>query len=1067
MLGILLAVQSAIGASTPPIDNMIYTAGTTTTDAQNRSWAYVLWQATTPQLVRGKSYAVYAKSGDANSPALYQRKAVVRLQTEPALIDALLQRSVNLGENLPLLEERLAHLFQKLAPPAGATLADKLSIIIRSALDDPEQFKSLLLISRVHPGVSLCIGFSHAEILPNAGPTTFEIRQYDEAKDSDVGVIGRVTITANAPLVLPAPGAPVQVPDVPVTSAKGDLNAKFRWASPDPLRRLSLMGYGYNLYRVTRTYAEQHNFHLNPPAVGLLAQLSAQNLNNPTNPPVKRVNEPPILTQGEFTAANVANFDPQAGGDNTTYFVHDDNRRYEPGGMPFQNGDQFYYFVAARDILGRDGASSPGKLVTLCDRLPPEAPQDLTVANDYSKLPNQPSKQVFRIRWKQNTNTATETHTFYYVYRWANHSDYLQDILDPINHPNRVGAPVAQIPGEDTLSIIDDGLGAPQMPQDAGKTFWYTVRVKDDSACGGNFSPHSGPIFGVLRDREGPGAPNGVLGINCCKPVVAASTNRDLVYPGSDPTRAYFRPICNRLNPVIEWAEFYAFSFAASNLMTRSYFPDGINTVRTDYSIARSALVNTPLTILCRVGSADGKVSVFAMTNPGIPSANSLREVAFNADLDCHRVFVGPNGSEECGTHQTNPTGNGTNNCVEVFLGLAPETREVKLYRRVDMGPLTLIDQNLNGTNKVVYFQDCTPLANPAEVCYFAQAFDENGNPSALTPVGTCIKKTGATKLAKPILSPLEPAGTHFGPLMDITWFCPHYGIERFEVSIAVADNSTMPNQISQMLTPLVRVDPAVDFKIDGKPKKDDFSVYKTMVVGPEFGKGARFSVTVAIELGKTYDVYVRPIGKDGSTGERSNAEEFIWSDPPGTTPLVPWPARPLPPIGQAFSPLLGATNLPSEQYPVGIRIGTQLPVVGFTGVTNGNAILQNLITPLTYTFMKKGGGMVLPLALYRYQVPNANHPVVSGDLTQVSPLMEKIAFQHTTLAPYGSVTILRDPFVGVFPRIDRESGAPVYDLFLLDTQPVITGARYGYLLVRFGANREIEEVIPTNEVEL
>src|SRR5262249_45827393 len=163
------------------------------------------------------------------------------------------------------------------APPPGASLAEKLSIIIRSALDNPEHFKSLLLISRVHPGVSLCVGFAYADLIPNAGQTTFEIRQYDAAQDQDVGVIGRVTVAAGVPMVLPAPGAPVQVPDVPVTSAKGDLNAKFRWAAPDDLRRLALMSYGYNLYRMTRSFAEQHNYHLNPPAPGVLAQLSQQN----------------------------------------------------------------------------------------------------------------------------------------------------------------------------------------------------------------------------------------------------------------------------------------------------------------------------------------------------------------------------------------------------------------------------------------------------------------------------------------------------------------------------------------------------------------------------------------------------------------------------------------------------------------------------------------------------------------------------------------------------------------------------------------------------------------------
>ena len=41
------------------------------------------------------------------------------------------------------------------------------------------------------------------------------------------------------------------------------------------------------------------------------------------------------------------------------------------------------------------------------------------------------------------------------------------------------------------------------------------------------------------------------------------------------------------------------------------------------------------------------------------------------------------------------------------------------------------------------------------------------------------------------------------------------------------------------------------------------------------------------------------------------------------------------------------------------------------------------------------------------------------------------------------------------------------HDMMLLDRQPVIKGAKYKYLLVRFGTNKEIERVIVTNEVQV
>ncbi len=1060
----LLLVSTAV-AQPQPLENLLYSAGTTIADAQNRQWAYLLWQASTPELIQERSFAIYRKNGDANSPALYERKSVSRLTLDPTVIQVMIQRAGNLGEVPALLEEHLDNLFQKLVPPSGASLADKLSIVLRSSLAEPEHYRNLILLSRVHPAVTLCLGNGFADQVPPVGSFTYEIRQYDPAKLQDIAVVGRVTVTAGAPTILPAPGAPVQVPDVPVTSAKGDLNAKFRWIMPDDLRRLSLMSYGFNLYRVTTNYALPHNFHNIAPARGQLAQLAAQFGNNPSNPPVALVNKSPILKSKDFTAADVANFNTNSpAGDDTTYFVHDDNDRYKPGHVPFQNGEKYYYFVVARDILGRDGLTSAGTLVTMCDRLPPESPRGVAVENDYAKQPNQAPVQVLKVSWLQNTNTAQETHVAYFVYRWTNHSDYLKDTLNPVMHPNLVGV-VAHVPGQTRLTILDNGPGSPQMPADAGKTFWYTVRALDNGACGGNFSAHSGPIFGVLRDRTGPDAPTGVVGITCCQPVMAGPTIQDLVLSSGDPTRAYFRVACDRSSDAIEWAEFYAFNTDPTNLLHRVYYPGTLGRVSTDVSWPRAQLQNSPVPFYCRVGMSGGKVSTFRTGSAGATTAGAIRQVTYQASVDCNRVVLGPLGEGHCDRHEPNPPGgSGTNNCIELLLSFAAGTKEVKVYKRVDEGPLMLIEQGRT-TNASAVIQDCTPIANAGDVCYFAQAFDENGNASALVPIGNCVPVGGATPIAKPILAPIAAAGSLGSPAMDVTWFCPPYGVERFEVSIAIEGDAVTPTQMAPKLSDKVRVDPDVDFKISGDAKKDDFSVYRTILIGPNFGESAKFRITASIELGKTYYVYVRAIAKDGTVGERSNAEKFNWSQPSSGGPQVPWPDRPLP-AGQApFDPGILAAALPSEAYPVGIRIGAKLPIVG--SPTNGNAMISSFTSPLNYLFAKKGGATVLPLAVYRYQVPNASFPIVSGDVTQVTPLMEKIAYQQTTVAPYGQVTVIRDPFIGVFRYSSSPLGGATYDMFLLDTQPVVTGARYGYLLVRFGANHEIEEVIPTNEVDL
>ena len=72
--------------------------------------------------------------------------------------------------------------------------------------------------------------------------------------------------------------------------------------------------------------------------------------------------------------------------DRTTYFFSDNNGRLS-GGQPFIDGTNFYYFITARDILGRDGLASPGGLATACRRIPPQAPTQFKVQNTVQVLP--------------------------------------------------------------------------------------------------------------------------------------------------------------------------------------------------------------------------------------------------------------------------------------------------------------------------------------------------------------------------------------------------------------------------------------------------------------------------------------------------------------------------------------------------------------------------------------------------------------------------------------------------------------------------------------------------------
>ena len=89
---------------------------------------------------------------------------------------------------------------------------------------------------------------------------------------------------------------------------------------------------------------------------------------------------------------------------------------------------------------------------------------------------------------------------------------------------------------------------------------------------------------------------------------------------------------------------------------------------------------------------------------------------------------------------------------------------------------------------------------------------------------------------------------------------------------------------------------------------------------------------------------------------------------------------------------------------------------------------------------------------------------MVSGDIIQCSPLMESIAFEKS-----GTSAIIWDPFV-IYDGISVNLGSGTINYlntYLRDTQPVLAGARYKYVLVRFGKDGEIAEVLGTNEMEV
>lgn len=1054
----VLRAQDALGP-------FISTVGTTAREpGTGRDWAYLLWTANTPALLNGRSHAIYAKAGDANAAALFTRVAIVSLQTEAVTLAPLLARGAALGDDTNVLSSDIDALFGKFVS-SGLPLTDKLSAVVRGGLIEEQHFGRLLLLARTHPSVAMALGFGHATLLA-PGTTTFEVREFDRGTDTDGAVVGRVTVTAGSPVVLPAPGPPVAMPQ---TDARGHLNAQLRWSVPDPLRRLSLLQHGYNVWRVREDFAKPRGWNLNPPTPDALNSSARQ------TSAVRRLNRLPLMTSKTFNAAEAANVLPPTG-DTNTVFIVDDNDRGRSNivtSLDFTNGAHFLYFVTARDLLGRDGNVSPGTEVQICDLLPPDALRDVDVLNDFSWQVTSNRHQL-RVVWPQAPNLPLDEERIraYWVYRWTNVTELRAKQANPSNN---LIAVVTHLPGATTNSYLDAGPGAPSLKDDRGKTFWYTVRAEDSGACRGNLSPHSAPAFGILRDRVGPAAPAGTITSTCLTPYadflsrVTNGNPNSLTGDGS----FQFSIAGVRGDRRVEWMEFSAevrpvgsTNVSARYSSDRLYFGPGTAGSFLGYSFdVPDSLGGQNLFVTAVAGFGDGSSdsgTTFQPLAAGLVKGDQRVVFAFAGktqeqakNLPCEEHFpVGPDGTLLPVEIQVQPT-----------IG----SKELRVYRRIDDGPLELIcSRVLTDLSTVLCLDDTFPHGG-GRVCYFATTLDEHGNGSPMTRLG-CRYSFESSAPPRPQLSPITSVPPVTAPLMVLSWFCPSVNVERFEVSIAALGGAIAadcsPGYLDPITPPnlpeLQPVSPEFTANAGLDSLALEFRRFLTPQPGGAFGEGDRFVVPVKVEIGRYYVVHVKSVMRSGARSDASNLESFFWRATNAPQPQVPWPARPLPPVANSFALAFGAGwMLPCGETNGPSNIVVRISYEGVTVQNNCQPLLNGSPNPNDLIPTNSFGESLFPVVLFRRQVPNAEFPAVSGDSVQVTPLMESIAWAQS-----GGLTALYDPYVQVERRISAVGGTG--GLFLRDTQPIIRGARYRYSLVRFNKRGEIAEVIPVaNEVEV
>lgn len=1082
---VLLAAFLVAGSFAQNADPLVYTVGNSYRTTKVTAHNYLLWQPGDITTTYGKRFAVYEKPGDAASPQPYVRLSIQTVQTSPSAIQALLKLGEKFDHDASALPRRITTLHadaQSQPLPMGTTMptainlevSRKLAQIMTTASTDPEILQSLISLGRAHPGVMMAMGHGFAIEVPGTSTRTYEVREIG-ANNTDLRVIGRVTLRASAPFTLPPPGRPFPNPhpvdpDLQlVASPKDHLNVRLRWGMSDALRNALPQAYGFNLYRVPKGFGDPDTLTTAEQALAVTDAV--------------RVNDLPIAAGELFTDAEAANLDVKR----DVFFYADDKN---PPSDPFVDGETFFYYVAARDIAGHPGPLSPPTAITLCDRLPPSQPAILSVDNvfdfDSANPSAQTGKQHLRVVIRQVPELPVENSARKYrVYRWHSATDWQRHGGDP--EFNCIGE-VDHVPGETTVFFDDDdssdldtdyvsptnngpdtGAAVANGESDfnMGKTFWYTVRAVDDVSCDPpNLSGHSGAHYGVLRDRVGPEKPTGEISRCFCRPLIEngpiSPAPRERY--GLDPEFVGTVMRVNRTDPAdrnrvfqkIRSFEVQVGQFSDQGLFnllfSRVKYYDGLSPFGEVIIPVRES---KELTIRVRVRLDDRTASQWASfpyaENPDIKDFLQLYQADGFVSKICRPVDGVP-GATPLPHYPVAEGGaiTGVSGLVFVTAG----SREVRVYRRVGKtAPLQMIFKTAGDSlpPEVPWEESAPVVTNGVEVCYFAQLFDEHGNGSPLVRIG-CLSIVN-DDFAIPLLSTPEPQAPLGGQgILEIPWFCDPVGIDRFEVWVA-SETGTEPVFTSPELSGKLETgsNPVLT-----TPEGDDltFCIYQTPRLVNGFGNGAEFRVTLQVPYGQKYYYAIRPVGEmipdeggdfSRAEGEFSNLVSSAYAEPStAAQPVIPWPARPLPGSASINQPVSSYTQAEGPFYATAIAP----ELMRFEGCS-GAILVGALPSPLgvqidkdnigyappgglpsswLFQYRKQAGGSpteqtesILRFVVYRHQVISSRFPDARPNLVQVTPLIDRMTFYEDKAS---GVLIVDDPFFLFKPFTARGGGS-------------------------------------------
>jgi hypothetical protein len=387
-------------------------------------------------------------------------------------------------------------------------------------------------------------------------------------------------------------------------------------------------------------------------------------------------------------------------------------------------------------------------------------------------------------------------------------------------------------------------------------------------------------------------------------------------------------------------------------------------------------------------------------------------------------------------------------------VAFSADVSEWRIYRRVGTaGPRTLIAKGQGDSLPTPSaWQDAHVPSTPGTtVCYFAQVFDENGNPSELQPLACIV--VASPDLAVPLVeNPTLLENTTDGKgRVRLRWFCNPAGVDRFQVLAASGTGKTLEILSDELSGPLS--EPPI--MLADAPENTVFHAYPTKRLSGAMGKGPQFSVTMEIPLSTTVHFSVRAIGvswnADPVIGGAGNIVSGKWlaPEPPAPGGVIPWPARPFPDPyeiernvmsyaegeGPIYATKLRCTSVndPLEdwQAAAGIFVGMfdgeeefhEAPGSAVTFYRTHGATPERGCGPEDLLFHVSGSGTaattpLIPFMLYRYQLPSERFPNAVPNLVQCTPLIDRMSWNYMGLDPVNNKEryVVRDPFFLFLP---------------------------------------------------